>query len=133
MLYLNPNNYALLNRLYLPSNPLLRLPTHQTLTQASTAEILKTTNTTLISPSQLHAELHSALEALSTLLGDDEWFFGEASPGSFDAEVFAYTWLMGDESLGWGDDALGRALSEFENLQRHRIRVYEKCWGNEKV
>lgn len=132
-LYLNPLNHDLLQRLYLPSNPLLRLPTHQTLTQASTAEILKTTNSNLISPSQLHAELRSALEALSTLLGDDDWFFGGASPGPFDAEVFAYTWLMGDKGLGWGDDALESALSESDNLERHRVRLYEVCWGNGKV
>lgn len=37
---------------------------------------------------------------------------------------------MSDEGLGWGEDELGRVLGEFGNLERHRVRVYEECWGS---
>lgn len=83
----------------------------------------------MISPDQLSSEYRSALEALETLLGDDEWFFGGEEPGALDAEVFAYAWLVGHPTLGWGDAELGRMLGEFANLSKHRLRVYERCWG----
>ena len=37
-----------------------------------------------------------ALEGLASLLAESEtgWFFGAATPGLFDASVFAYTYLM---------------------------------------
>ncbi|KAL6865957.1 hypothetical protein ACO1O0_002057 [Amphichorda felina] len=128
-LYLNPQNEALLRRLYLPSSPLLSYPLHQTLHAAASAEILKTTRASLILPEQLLADATSALEALSTLLGADEWFLGAPGPSPFDAEVFAYTWLLLDGELGWGDDGLGRRLLRFDNLVAHRERLYQRCWN----
>ncbi|KAI6784404.1 uncharacterized protein J7T54_006449 [Emericellopsis cladophorae] len=131
-LYLNPRNATLLARLYLPSNPLLAVPTSTTLTQAASAEILKTTRTALINPLHLLSSYREALDALSTLLGEHDWFFGDAV-GLFDAEVFAYTWLVG--SLAWDDGAMEEVLQEFGNLVRHRERLYQRCWGHvgEKV
>ena len=127
-LYLNRRNEPLLRRLYLPSSPLLSYPLHHTLEAAASAEILKTTRASLILPEQLLADATSALEALSTLLGTDEWFLGGPAPSPFDAEVFAYTWLLLDGELGWGDDELGRCLLGFENLVAHRERLYRRCW-----
>ena len=131
-MYLNPRNATLLAHLYLPSNPLLAISTSTTLTQAASAEILKTTRTALINPLDLLSSYREALEALSTLLGEDDWFFGDVV-GLFDAEVFAYTWLVG--SLAWDDGAMEEVLQEFGNLVRHRERLYQRCWGHagEKV
>ncbi|KFH41534.1 Metaxin-like protein [Hapsidospora chrysogenum ATCC 11550] len=136
-LYLNDQNAPLLARFYLPTSPLISLPLHHTLRAAATAEILKTTPhastssspSLLPPPEHLLADARSALEALSTLLGSDDWFLGAANPGPFDAEVFAYTWLILDPHLDWRDDGLGRCLLEFENLVAHRERLYRRCWG----
>lgn len=65
-----------------------------------------------------------ALEALSTLLGnDEEWFFGQERPGLFDASVFAYTHLISDDGLGWQENELAEILGRYENLRRHRDRI----------
>ncbi|KAF7552207.1 hypothetical protein G7046_g7490 [Stylonectria norvegica] len=128
-LYLDPSNAALLTTLYLPSNPLLRHPLHHTLRAAATAEILKTTRRGTITPAQLYIDATSALRALSALLGDDEWFLGAEGPSRFDAEVFAYTYLMMRDGLAWGGDELEKCLDGLENLVRHRGRLYERCWG----
>lgn len=63
------------------------------------------------------------------LLGDDEWFFGAETPALFDAEVFAYTYLMLDDGLAWPENTLVECLSQFGNLVQHRTRLYERCWG----
>lgn len=127
-LYLAPSNANLLADLYLPSSPLLRHPLRHTLRNAATAEILKTTRGAVISPPQLYADATEALAALSTLLGDDDWFFASDDPALFDAEVFSYTYLILDESLAWQDTRLAECLSQFENLVRHRERLYQKYW-----
>lgn len=108
---------------------MLSLPINHTLKTAATAEILKTTRKTLLLPEQLYAEARNAFEALETLLGDDEWFFGTQTPGLFDAAVFAYTWLILDDTLGWRGDELQRCLGEFGALLQHRERLYQRCWG----
>ncbi|KAM5352502.1 hypothetical protein ACJ41O_005224 [Fusarium nematophilum] len=128
-LYLLPANAPLLRQLYLPSSPLLRAPLHHTLHAAATAEILKTTRRATISSSRLFTDAASALVALSALLGDDEWFFGAEGPGLFDADVFAYTYLMGGDALAWEDTSLSGCLDGLDNLTRHRVRLYERCWG----
>ncbi|CAG7559340.1 unnamed protein product [Fusarium equiseti] len=131
-LYLLPANAPLLKSLYLPSSILLRAPLHQTLHAAATAEILKTTRRATISPSQLFADATTALKALSALLGDDKWFFGAEAPGLFDADVFAYTYLMNEDALAWEDNSLNECLEDLENLRRHRQRLYKRCWGADK-
>ncbi|KAK5992404.1 hypothetical protein PT974_05808 [Cladobotryum mycophilum] len=127
-LYLLPSNLPLLTTLYLPSSPLLQLPVLQSLLTAANSEILKTTRRSLISPSQLLADAETALRALSTLLAADDWFFSPSEPGLFDAEVFAYTHLILDDSLGWCDNSLAQCVSKFDNLVAHRQRLYERCW-----
>ncbi|TFB06772.1 hypothetical protein CCMA1212_001000 [Trichoderma ghanense] len=117
---------------YLPPSPILHLPALHALRDAATAEILKTTRCHAnISPPQLLADATDALRALSTLLAGDEWFFGRPDPGLFDAEVFAYTWLILDQGFGWAGDfalALEGCLAGLENLVSHRRRLYERCW-----
>ncbi|KAL7901726.1 hypothetical protein HDV63DRAFT_54531 [Trichoderma sp. SZMC 28014] len=128
-LYLDPLNTPLLKTLYLPPSPILQLPSLHTLRNAATAEILKTTRSAIISPDQLLSDATDALRSLSALLSDDEWFFGRPDPGLFDAEVFAYTYLILDPEFGWADDnSLAKCLAKFGNLVEHRARLYEQCW-----
>ncbi|KAM0552485.1 hypothetical protein ACHAPJ_007813 [Fusarium lateritium] len=131
-LYLLPVNAPLLKSLYLPSSILLRTPLHQTLHAAATAEILKTTRRATISPSQLFTDASAALHALSALLGDDKWFFGAKGPGLFDADVFAYAYLIEGDALAWKDSSLSECLTGLDNLRRHKERLYERCWGASK-
>ena len=72
-----------------------------------------------------------AFSALSTLLGDDEWFFGAQEPGILDVSLFAYTHLMLDDELGdgWVDTRARRGLQECGNLVRHRKRLYKRCYA----
>ncbi|KAK2594087.1 hypothetical protein QQS21_008190 [Conoideocrella luteorostrata] len=128
-LYINPSHTTLLSNLYLPSSPLLRTSLLHTLRSAATSEILKTTRRPLLQPAQLYRDAKTAFATLSTLLGANEWFFGAEEPGLFDAEVFAYTYLILDDSLGWKDDTLARCVANRENLVEHRKRLYERCWG----
>lgn len=128
-LYLIPANAPLLTSLYLPSSALLRASLHHTLHAAATSEILKTTRCAHISPPQLYADAAAALRSLSAILADDDWFFGASGPGLFDADVFAYTYLMLDDALAWRDTALAGCLDGLHNLRRHRNRLYERCWG----
>lgn len=128
-LYLHATNTSLLKTLYLPPSPVLQLPSLHTLRNAATSEILKTTRRAVISPLQLLADATDALRSLSALLADNDWFFGRPEPGLFDAEVFAYTYLILDETFGWADDySLARCLAKFDNLVGHRRRLHERCW-----
>ena len=65
----------------------------------------------------IYSEAEKAFEALSFLLGDDEWFFGSVKPGLFDAAVFAYTHLLLDDGLGngWGEQILCRMVKKRKN------------------
>ncbi|RSM17404.1 hypothetical protein CDV31_003820 [Fusarium ambrosium] len=128
-LYLLPANAPLLGTLYLPSSIFLRTPIHHTLHAAATAEILKTTRRATISKSWLFDDAAIALQSLSTILGEDEWFFGADRPSLFDADVFAYTYLMDSDALAWEDDSLSKCLDGLHNLKSHRERLYERCWG----
>lgn len=83
----------------------------------------------LLLPNEIYSDAESAFAALSTLLGEDEWFFGGKEPRLFDAEVFAYTYLILDGRLiRWKDDSLKRCVSDFANLVRHQRRLYEQLW-----
>ncbi|KAG5953835.1 hypothetical protein E4U53_001908 [Claviceps sorghi] len=133
-LYVDPVHTPLLSRLYLPSSP-LRHPLLHTLRSAATAEILKTTRRAVVQPRQIYEDARGAFAALSALLGQETWFSGESDPGLFDAEVFAYTFLIGRGGdamvLHWEDGVLARCLGECANLVDHRRRLYERCWGDE--
>lgn len=66
-----------------------------------------------------------AFEALSELLGDDDYYFGEKKPGLFDASVFAYTNVILDEGLAWKDERMVEGLLTCPNLVEHRLRILE--------
>lgn len=68
-------------------------------------------------------EAASALLALSELLGQDQWFFGQKQPSMLDASIFAYTQLILDEDLTWGDNKLANQVSQHQNLVEHRDRI----------
>lgn len=99
---------------------------HQ-LRSAAESELLKSSSK--IDAQSLYHEAKKAFEALSVVLGEDDWFFGSEEPTLFDAGVFAYTHLLLDEDLGWRDDKLGSSVRERGNLVRHRERILTRFWN----
>ncbi|KAL1998491.1 hypothetical protein VTN02DRAFT_6080 [Thermoascus thermophilus] len=129
-LYLDNDNFtAVARRLYIDpstSSPLVRAALASQLQQAARAELLKY-SPAYIDVADLEAEADNAFASLSTLLGDDVYFFDRAHPGLFDASVFAYTHLILDEAgMGWKRNPLARRLRQYGNLVRHRDRLLEK-------
>lgn len=94
------------------------------LQHAARDELLKQSD--FINVSDLEADAGDAFQALSTLLGENEFFFERDRPGLFDASVFAYTHLILDEGLKWKSNPLGHLLSKHKNLVQHRQRLLEK-------
>ncbi|KAG4031829.1 hypothetical protein MFRU_008g01880 [Monilinia fructicola] len=131
-LYLTPSNFrAIATPLYIDptsSSPLVRLYTSHQLRSAAESELRKSAE--IIDEDLIYREADRAWEALSLLLGEEKWFAGDG-PGIFDASVFAYTWLLGDEGLGWekGDTRLGEGVERWKNLVQHRQRIFRRCWG----
>lgn len=109
------------------SNPLVRASISYQLRAAAEAELLK--HTSVIDTDDLYSEADKAFEALSVLLGEDLWFFGNEKPALFDASVFAYTQLLLDDGLGWEEKKLCRALRRRENLVQHRERLLVRYFG----
>ncbi|KAE8147715.1 hypothetical protein BDV25DRAFT_159753 [Aspergillus avenaceus] len=124
-LYLDTENFtSVARRLYVDpstSNSVVRAALASQLQQAAREELLKSTQ--YIDVSALEAEAGDAFEALSTLLGDDKYFFGRSKPGLFDASVFAYTHLILDEGMGWKQNRLADYLRKHKNLVQHRERL----------
>ncbi|CAI7674242.1 unnamed protein product [Penicillium manginii] len=125
MLYLDSQNFeAVARRLYVDpatSNTLVRTALGLQLQQAARDELLKTSK--YIDVAELEGDAGNAFEALSSLLGDDDHFFGRPNPGLFDASVFAYTHLILDDSLGWKQNRLAQLLREHQNLVQHREKL----------
>ncbi|KAK0387186.1 hypothetical protein NLU13_5499 [Sarocladium strictum] len=138
-LYLVEANITLLKTIYLPSSPLTHPSLLHTLRTAATTEILQTTRRPILNPSLLHADAIAALRSLDALLGEttktssekNVWFFGADAPSLFDAEVFAYTWLLLDDEGAMGGLISGvrEELRGLQNLVRHRTALYDRCWG----
>ena len=105
----------------------MRLSLSHALRSAAAAELLK--HTPVIDANDLHSEADKAFEALSLLLGADQWFFGADGPTLFDASVFAYTHLLLDEGLHWADAKMAAALRRRKNLVGHRERVLGRYFG----
>jgi metaxin len=130
-LYLSPANFSsVAYPLYIlptSTNLLVRLSLSHTLRTAATAELLK--HSPVIDANDLYSEADKAFEALSSLLGNDDWFFGETHPTLFDASVFAYTQLLLDERMQWTDGKLPAALRRRGNLVEHRERVLARYFG----
>lgn len=80
---------------------------------------------TFIDVDDIYVEAGNAFNALSTLLGDDTYFFDRNNPGLFDASVFAYTHLILDDNMGWKNKRLGQMLRKSKNLVQHRQRLLE--------
>lgn len=103
-----------------------KIISHQ-LRAAAEAELSKYGS--VIDIDDLYSEADKAFEALSIILGEDQWFFGGETPTLFDASVFAYTQLLLDEKMGWKEKRLVRAIRKRENLIRHRERLLVKYFG----
>lgn len=95
---------------------------HQ-LRDAAQSEISKAFSSDFILETQVVRAFTEAIDALSTLLGDEEWFFGQPSASLFDAGVFSYTHLLLDDTLGWRENALGEQLKRRQNLVQHREKL----------
>ncbi|CAD0113741.1 unnamed protein product [Aureobasidium uvarum] len=133
LLYLDPDNFDhVAKRLYVtPSstNTFVALAISYQLRDAATQELLKTTP--VVKAQDILDEAVDALSALSTLLGGDTWFFGQATPTLFDASVFAYTHLLLDEDMGWRNNPLAeRLLATFQNLVNHRNHILSEYYSS---
>lgn len=93
---------------------------HQLRTAAEN-ELLK--QSAIIDVDDIYSEADKAFGALETLLGEDNWFFGESSPTLFDASVFAYTHLLLGETMGWKEKRLVRSIRSMQGLAKHRERI----------
>jgi metaxin len=125
-IYLSHNSTSIAEPLYIlptSSNPFVRLTIARELRLAAEKELLKFS--TIIDAATLYTQAEEAFTALESLLGEDQWFFGAAQPGLFDASVFAYTHLLLDEGLGkgWADTRLRDALMARTRLITHRNRI----------
>ena len=135
-LYLTPSNFGAVARpLYITpetSSSLVHISLAKILQSAALEEIIKNSTSPIVDVSALYRESDNAFSALSELLGDNEWFFGEDAPSLFDASVFAYIHLLCDEALHWQEMELsmGKGLREgrWPNLLEHRRRIYERCY-----
>ena len=99
----------------------VRLSLARQLQSAAREELLKTN--TILDSGQLYAQAEQAFAALSTLLAEDEFFFGQTTPGLFDASLFAYTQVILDTSLNFSNPTLKLALQQHDNLIQHRDRL----------
>lgn len=127
-IYLSENSTSIAEPLYILSastNPFVRLTIARELRQAAEQELLK--HSSVINEEVLYAEAEEAFAALEMLLGKDEWFFNNATPGLFDASVFAYTHLLLDNKLGrgWENTSLRDFVTQKSGLVRHRNRILE--------
>lgn len=77
----------------------------------------------------IHRDCDKAFDALSELLGENEYFFGERRPGLFDASVFAYTNVLLDDTLEWRDARIKEQLRKYQNLVEHRERIADKFFA----
>ena len=72
----------------------------------------------------IYRESAKAFQALHTLLGDDDYFFGAYQPGLFDASVFAYTsMLFGKAVSQLRNTKMMEGVREFDNLRAHWDRI----------
>jgi hypothetical protein len=83
-----------------------------------------------ITPEVIYSEAEDAFAALSTLLRNDTYFFGEryhpqgvtesSRPGLLDAGVFAYVWTV-FANLGQSD--IAKIINKHENIVDHANRL----------
>ncbi|KAG4303790.1 hypothetical protein PORY_002815 [Pneumocystis oryctolagi] len=82
--------------------------------------------TGLLNAREIYADAYHALSALSTRLGQDEWFFGAKSPTFIDATLFSYTYLV--LSIQLPNNTLMNSLKKYTNLVNHATRLWEYCY-----
>ena len=132
-LYLIPPNFnAVAFPLYIaPSttSTLVRLSLAHQLRTAAEGELSK--QSVRIDAESIYQGSDKAFGALSELLGDEDYYFGERKPGLFDASVFAYTNVILDEGLDWKDSRMVEGLLIYSNLVDHRQRILEAYFRNE--
>ena len=95
------------------------------LRRAAEHEIVKASASSHTSVKDILHDASEALSALSTLLGEDQWFFGSERAALFDASVFAYTHLLLEDGLEWKDNQLREQIEKYGNLVQHRRRILE--------
>lgn len=140
-LYLDPVNFdAVARPLYIDNtstNIIVQTVSAHQLHRAALLEVGKTTARDQ-SVVTIMDEAKEALSALSTLLGNDQWFFASHATaekeargaGLFDAAVFAYTHLLLDgKTMRWRNNELGDALRSHANLVEHRDRILHKYFA----
>jgi metaxin len=118
-----------MRRLYVEtcsSNRLVQFAIARQLRAAAESELVKSAGKDVVDVLDLMHDVEEAFDALSTLLGEHDWFFGQEKPGLFDASLFSYSHLILDEQLGWTFNPLKDALERHGNLVRHSKRVWEK-------
>lgn len=138
-LYLTPSNFAAVaTPLYIDptsSSLAVRLTIARQLRIAASAELLKSSHSKRIDIEELYREADKAWEALDSLLGDDDWFFGESEAGLFDAGVFAYTHLIlgfdVEGGLTWADRRVAAGLRWKGGLVKHQERMLAMFYGEE--
>lgn len=117
-----------MQRLYLAaasSNVLVQSAVGHQLRQAAETELRKATFVQQKSDAELWRQTEDALFALSALLGEQTWFFGQDA-SEFDAMVFAYTHLiLDDETMRWRSNRLAKMLRKHQNLTSHRERILD--------
>ncbi|KAK6951058.1 hypothetical protein Daesc_007587 [Daldinia eschscholtzii] len=131
-LYLSRPNSALLSHLYVApvsTSRVVKTTVLYQLRHAAEEEILRSIGALVVNPERLYDGAKEAFEALSTVLGSGEWFFGASKPSLFDAAVFSYTHLLLDQGLRWEDRRLTEIVEEFSNLVEHRNRILQRYWG----
>jgi metaxin len=124
-LYLDHDNFeSVASPLYVQtasSSWLVRTTIRRQLQSAAREELLKTN--TVIDAQEVYAQAANAFRSLSTLLDEDKFFFGQSTPGMFDASLFAYSQVILDERLDFRNPVLRSSLRKYPNLVQHRDRL----------
>lgn len=132
-LYLSPSNFAsVASPLYIQpttKSTIVRSALGYQLQTAAQGELIK--HSPLIDAEALYRESEKAFSALAELLGEEEYFFGEETPGLFDASVFAYTNVLLDEGLQWKETRMVEGVRRFGNLVGHRERILRGHFGDD--
>ncbi|OBT86079.1 hypothetical protein VE02_05720 [Pseudogymnoascus sp. 03VT05] len=132
--YLTPANASLPTLLYLrPATSSWLVQTYQshTLRRAAREQLSIAAPGGVVDIDDVYARAAAAFEALAGALEGEEWVLGGegGEVTMLDAEVFAYTHLVLEEGMGWGDGRLGREVGRWRALVEHRERVLKRCWG----
>jgi len=131
-LYLDHGNFeSVAGPLYIAtasSNIFVRSTLSHQLRTAASEEILKTN--TFIDREGIYLAVDRAFRSLSTLLGEDDYFFGKNKPGLFDASFFAYGHLLLSEKMRWQSTRLSENLKQYDNLAQFCERIATKYFTN---